>query len=327
MRILKLMSELPLVSIALCTYNGERYLREQLDSLLRQDYPQLEIIAIDDASTDTTPDILGEYSARDPRLQVHRNPSNLGFRRNFEHALSLCSGKLIAPCDQDDIWAPAKLSRLQDTLGTAMMSYCDSELINEHGHALGQRISDKFNVASLGDPVAFVFSNCVSGHAMLFRRELLAGALPLPSNLFHDWWLAYVAASLGRIEYCPEPLVSYRQHATSVTDLSGRRAASEVGKPRGYKLEALHDIHQRIESFVGFEQGREVEFLHMLEALWREQEHKLICLKLTRFLLQHRHRLFALQTDQRFRHSRRALKYFWGVPVKRLIHPGGYGHG
>ena len=321
------MPRLPLISIALCTFNGEPYLREQLDSLLRQDYPRLEIIAIDDASTDATPDILGEYAARDPRLQAHRNPSNLGFRRNFERALGLCSGELIAPSDQDDIWAPAKLSRLQEILGSAIMSYCDSELIDEHGHALGQRISDEFNVASLGDPVAFVFNNCVSGHAMLVRRALLADALPLPSNLFHDWWLAYVAASLGRIEYCPEPLVSYRQHATSVTDHSGRRTAAAVGKPSGHRLDALHDIQRRIESFAGFEQGREVEFLHTLEGLWREQEHKLICLKLTRFLLQHRHRIFALQTDQRFRHSRRALKYFWGVPVKRLIHPGGYGHG
>lgn len=321
------MPEPPLISIALCTYNGERYLHEQMDSLLGQDYPRLEIIAIDDASTDATPDILGEYASRDARLQVHRNPSNLGFRRNFERALGLCSGALIAPGDQDDIWAPEKLSKLQEVLGSAMMSYCDSDLIDQHGHALGQRMSDKFKVASIGDPMAFVFSNCVSGHAMLFRRELLAGALPIPSNLFHDWWLAYVAASLGRIEYCPEPLVGYRQHATSVTDLSGRRTASAVGKPRGHRLEAIHDIQRRIEGFAGFEQGREVEFLHTLEALWREQERKLICLKLTRFLLQHRHRFFALQPDQRFRHWRRALKYLWGIPVKRLIQPHGYGHG
>lgn len=321
------MSDLLLVSIALCTYNGERYLREQLDSLLQQDYPRLEVIAVDDASTDATPDILEQYAARDSRLQAHRNPSNLGFRRNFERALGLCSGALIAPSDQDDVWAPSKLSRLQEVLGSAMMSYCDSELIDEHGHALGQRISDKFNVASLGDPVAFVFSNCVSGHAMLFRRELLASAFPLPSSLFHDWWLAYVAASLGRIEYCPEPLVSYRQHETSVTDISGRRTAPAVDKPRGNKLEAIHDIQHRIESFSGFEQGREAEFLNTLEELWRKREHKLICLKLTCFMLRHRHRFFALQRDQRLRHWRRALKYFWGIPVKRLIQPYDYGQG
>lgn len=318
---------LPTISVALCTYNGEHYLREQMDSLLAQDYPRLEIIAIDDASTDATPDILEEYAARDPRLQVHHNPSNLGFRRNFERALGLCNGDLIAPCDQDDIWVPAKLSKLQEVLGSAMMSYCDSELIDEHGRALDQRISDKFNVASIDDPVAFVFSNCVSGHAMLFRHELLAGALPLPANLFHDWWLAYVAASLGRIEYCPESLVGYRQHATSVTDISGRRVAPVGGKPRGHKLEALHEIQRRIESFAGFEQGREAEFLNTLEALWRSREHKLICLKLTCFMLQHRHRFFALQRDQRLRHWRRAFKYFWGIPVKRLIQAHDYGHG
>lgn len=316
----------PLISVALCTFNGARYLRLQLESILAQDYPGLEVVAVDDASTDGTVAILQEYASRDHRLQIHCNPSNLGFRRNFERALGLCTGALVAPADQDDIWAPAKLGRLQEVLGPAMMSYCDSDLIDQHGQALGRRMSDKFKAASIDDPVAFVFSNCVSGHAMLFRRELLAAALPLPANLFHDWWLAFVAASLGRIEYCPQPLVGYRQHAASVTDFSGRRAALAAGKPRGHRLEALRDIQRRIESFAAFERGREAEFLHVLGALWRGQEHKLVCLELTRFLLRHRHRLFTLQRDQRFRHWRRALKYFWGVPVRRLIQPHGYGH-
>jgi len=324
-RMSSVVSDSPLISIALCTYNGERYLRKQLDSLQQQDYPQMEIIASDDASIDATPQILEEYAARDQRLKIYRNPSNIGFRRNFERALGLCGGDLIAPSDQDDIWEPSKLSKLQDALGTAMMSYCDSELIDQHGSALGQNISDKFNVASIGDPLAFVFSNCVSGHAMLFRRELLTSALPLPDGLFHDWWLAYVAASQGRIEYCPERLVSYRQHEAAVTDLSGRRSKSASGKSRGHRLDAIHEIQQRIKCFADLQQGREAELLNTLEKLWHEQEHKWICFKLTRYLLRYRHRLFALQSDQRFRHCRRAIKYFWGIPIKRLIQPARYG--
>ena len=322
------MSELPLISIILCTYNGERYLREQLESLLQQDYARLEIIAVDDASTDTTLRILKAYAARDPRLQVYRNPSNLGFRRNFERALGLCTGDLVSPSDQDDVWMPSKLSRLQDTLGTAMMSYCDSELVDERGSALGQKISDKFNVASIDDPVSFVFSNCVSGHAMLFRRELItSGALPFPAELFHDWWLAFVAASVGRIRYCPECLVHYRQHEKAVTDLSGQRRVRASERPRGHRLEAANEIQRRIRHFAAFEQGREKEFLNALERLWRGYEHKVMCFELTAYLLRHRHRLFALQRDRRLRHVRRAIKYFWGLPVKRLMQPHRYGNG
>ena len=93
----------PLISVALCTYNGERYLREQLNSLFSQTYSNMEIVAVDDASTDRTVDLLREYERRDARLRVVVNTRNIGFIRNFERAISLCNGVLIAPCDPDDV--------------------------------------------------------------------------------------------------------------------------------------------------------------------------------------------------------------------------------
>jgi len=105
-------SDAALASIAMCTYNGEKYLREQLDSLVAQDYPNLEIVIVDDCSTDSTPQLLEEYAGQHPNFTIHQNEQNMGFRRNFEKALKLCSGEIISLCDQDDIWFPNKISAL-----------------------------------------------------------------------------------------------------------------------------------------------------------------------------------------------------------------------
>src|ERR1700753_2011765 len=100
----------PLVSIALCTYNGAVYLKEQLDSLIAQTYPNIEIVVVDDRSADDTWQLLTGYANTYPQFKIHQNAQNLGFVKNFEHAASLCSGELIALCDQDDIWHPEKIA-------------------------------------------------------------------------------------------------------------------------------------------------------------------------------------------------------------------------
>src|SRR5688500_10348209 len=97
-------NNIPLVSIALCVYNGEKFLREQLDSLVNQSYPNIEIIASDDRSTDASLLILQEYADRYPYFKFGQNEQNLGYVKNFEKVISLCSGDLIALSDQDDIW-------------------------------------------------------------------------------------------------------------------------------------------------------------------------------------------------------------------------------
>lgn len=99
----------PLVSVAMTTYNGEKFLREQIDSILNQTYQNLEIVICDDCFTDGTFGILEEYERRDSRIKLRRNERNLGFIKNFEQAVSLCTGEFIALSDQDDIWEPWKL--------------------------------------------------------------------------------------------------------------------------------------------------------------------------------------------------------------------------
>lgn len=322
------MNRQPLVSIALCTYNGERYLRQQMDSLLAQDYAPWELVVVDDASSDSTPEILASYAALDPRVRVYRNAENIGLQANFRRAFSQCGGALIAPCDQDDLWLPDKLSRLTRALdvagSTTMMAYCDSELVDEDGTPLGRRISDKLVLADIEDPAGFAFCNCVSGHAMLFRRELLDRALPFPDEVFYDWWLAFVAASVSRIVYVDAPLVRYRQHSGAQTDFSGLRSARGQSRPRGFKAADLRIIELRLAALAGFREGRRAEFFRTLYRLWRGRNHQLLCPGLTSLLLRDRQALYAFVRDERNRRIRRALKYFWGLPVKRLVQPRQY---
>jgi len=96
------------VSVALATYNGERFLAKQMDSLLAQDYPNLEIVISDDCSTDGTWDILQSYASRDPRIRLLPREKNLGYVQNFIRVFQSCQGELISPCDHDDIWYPQK---------------------------------------------------------------------------------------------------------------------------------------------------------------------------------------------------------------------------
>lgn len=219
---------LPLVSVALCVYNGERYLREQLDSILAQEGVRLEIVAVDDCSSDGSLALLREYAARDPRIRVVANEANLGHLCSFDKCMALCSAPLIAPADQDDVWEPSKLRRLHAALGDADLAYCDSAYIDGEGRPLGRSISDDLGVMHAGrDPLRYVFQNTVSGHALLVRREVFDAARPFPDLLYHDWWLAMCAASRNGVVYVDAPLVRFRRHGEAYSPLGKKKAMSK----------------------------------------------------------------------------------------------------
>ena len=216
-------SNLPLISIAMCTYNGSRYLREQLDSLVYQTYPNLEISIFDDCSKDDTVAIVQEYASKFPMIKLHQNPVNLGYQENFAANFKACQGEFIAPCDQDDIWALDKIEKLYNILEDHILVYHDSELIDGDGKSMGIKMSSKLNFVKGKNPNSFLFFNCVSGHSMLFRKVLLEHIFPFPKKGFYDHWMVYVASHYGSIDFKNECMVSYRQHQNSITDILGAR--------------------------------------------------------------------------------------------------------
>lgn len=214
-----------LISVALCTHNGAAYLAEQLASVLAQRQVEIEIVAVDDASSDDSAAILRGHAASDARIRCYSNQANLGPTASFQHAMSLCRGAFIAPCDQDDLWLPDKLARLQQAIGDCDLAYCDSALIDADGQPLGRRVSDDRRMHEGIDPIALLFENSVSGHAALLRRDLYQALAPFPHGVFHDWWLALCAAGRNGVRYLDEPLVRFRRHHGAFSRIGNRGAA------------------------------------------------------------------------------------------------------
>jgi glycosyltransferase involved in cell wall biosynthesis len=311
--------DLPLISIALCTYDGKAYLREQLESLFAQTYKHFEIVAVDDCSTDETMSILHEFQSRDSRIKVFRNSTNLGFRKNFERAMSLCSAPLIAPCDQDDIWLPEKLAMLFDAIGNHDLAYCDSELVNESGESLGLAMSDTTTMMSTSDPAVFAASNCVSGHSMMFRRKLLTHAFPVPECFYYDWWIAAIAASSNGVAHVHRKLVKYRLHGSNVTNVLRFRP---VERAPGHRWMLLKDFGMRLQLLAELASPSR-SFIVRFRDLWLKRECQWFSPALAWFIFRHAPRIFALRKQSRTR-LHYAVKHLVGLRLKRLTNPLAY---
>lgn len=219
-----------LVSIAMCTYNGERYLDEQLNTVLEQDFTNLEVVVVDDCSTDKTVQIVEKYALNDRRVKLFKNDTNLGIRKNFEKALGLCSGDYIAIADQDDVWDRSKISKMYYAMGDNVLLYHDSSFIDGSGMPLSKKISDYLKLYRGGDPRAFLLFNCVSGHSVFFTKKLLKYLFPFPAFFPYDMWIAYVATHFGEIDFLEEALVNYRIHDSNATDLLRKRPKADRKK-------------------------------------------------------------------------------------------------
>lgn len=227
------------VSIALCTHNGEAYLREQLASIASQSLPPREIVACDDASQDGTVSILLDFASRSAfPVHVHVNPAPLGVTKNFERAISLCSGRCIALADQDDVWRADKLERLAAALTApdVQAAFSDAAVVDAAlaslGYGMWQRVRftpHEQRRFAAGDEFAVLLKHrIVTGATLAFKSGLRDVALPIPEGWQHDAWLALAAAARGKLAAIDEPLVAYRQHGLNVIGGRRRPFAAEV---------------------------------------------------------------------------------------------------
>ena len=224
----------PLVSIALCTYNGEKFLAKQLDSLLSQQYENIEIIAVDDCSTDTSWDILQTYARMDTRLHIYKNEYNLGHTCNFEKAIKLCTGNYIALADQDDIWEQDKIQILVQSIGDNVMIYHNSDFIDEQDKRIGNSAMASQNRMYDGESsLPVILANCIHGHAVLFDSKLKEYLFPFSKNFSHDWAIVFAAFNTGSVKYINSVLVHYRQHQNSITDFLERGKKVTLAKKGG----------------------------------------------------------------------------------------------
>ncbi len=216
-----------LVSIAMTTYNGEKYIQKQLESILNQTYSILEIIICDDMSKDRTVEIIKEYAKKDSRIKLYINEKNLGFKKNFERVISLCSGSYIALADQDDIWKKNKIKKLVENIGQYDLIHSTASLIDENSNVINEKWikQDDFKYTF----ERFIFGNTVTGCTLLFKRQLLEDFFPIPSGeKYHDWWLGLLASKHKGIKYIDIPLIKYRQHNEQDTGANVKTLFSRI---------------------------------------------------------------------------------------------------
>lgn len=210
------------ISIALCTFNGERFLKEQLASIAEQTRPPEEIVICDDRSDDRTWNIIQLYLKDLPfSAKCSINERRLGSTKNFEKAVSLCTGDLIALCDQDDVWMPHKLEAIErrflDSPGIEAI-FSDGNVVDENLSPLGYTLwhnagfSKKERMMDGRSLEVLLKHVTVTGATLVFRRSLTGYVMPIPLSWVHDAWIALLAATGKGLGTVPEPLILYRQH-------------------------------------------------------------------------------------------------------------------
>ena len=210
------MNNHPLVSVVIAAYNGAKYIEEQITSILQQSYAPIEIIIVDDCSTDHTVSIIQNFQKDHSNIKLFVNEINLGYIKNFEKGLTIASGDFIAPCDQDDIWLPDKIKICLENLQENEIVYCNSILINNLGHPTGKKLSDIKRLTNFDTCLNYAIGNSAPGHAMLFRKSVIEYCVPFPDVLPHDYWIGFRASQHGIIKFIDTPLVLYRQHDSNV---------------------------------------------------------------------------------------------------------------
>jgi glycosyltransferase involved in cell wall biosynthesis len=216
-----------IISVALCTYNGEKFIKEQIDSILNQTFPVDEIIICDDCSSDSTVTILEEYKGKKPELfKIHKNETNLRSNKNFEKAISLTTGDYIFLSDQDDIWRNDKVEKIMNVFSKnekAQGVFSDANFIDENSELIHQKISLWESVCFFHDSIKETSdlrksllhtSNFLTGATLCIKKEVKEYSIPFLTieNFIHDEWFAYVLTQRNALCFSTEKLISYRLH-------------------------------------------------------------------------------------------------------------------
>jgi glycosyltransferase involved in cell wall biosynthesis len=239
------------ICVAMCTYQGGRYLEEQLGSIVAQTRLPDSMVIVDDRSTDSSVAIARAFAERAPfRVTVVENPENLGFIRNFERAIGLADGDLIVLADQDDVWYPPKLQELERVFADrpeVAAVFSDADLADGELHPLGERLSaavdfspDLLRLAREDRMFeVLIRGNVVAGATLAFRRTYRDLLLPLSAEIEHDAWIALVLSAIAPVVFLPRPLMMYRQHGSNQIGAARLSVSERLRRARRQRVEGL----------------------------------------------------------------------------------------
>lgn len=236
-----------MISVCMATYNGEKYIREQMDSILKQLGVDDEVIISDDGSTDETKAII--ESIEDNRIRYVKNAGTHGFTHNFENALRLAKGDYIILSDQDDVWMDDKISTVMEDLRLYDFVTHDCITVDGDFNIISESRFKEFDMKP--GFIRHLIKSRFLGCCMAFNRVLLEAALPFPSNDFlieHDIWLAAVGFLYFKSTMINKPLIYYRRHENNVSGggfVEGYPLKIKL-KKRGYRLIKLVEIYPKV---------------------------------------------------------------------------------
>ena len=231
------------ISVCMATYNGERYIRPQLESILSQLNDTDEIIVSDDGSTDNTCDIIKSYG--DNRIKLISNTGTRGYTSNFENALQHSKNQIIFLSDQDDIWLKNKVSICLKELENTAFVVHDATIVNQNLNIISPSYFNERKVLHgfWGNIIKFGYLGC----CMAFRREVLNAALPFPPNhhlCTHDNWLFLVASKSFRYKVIYQSLILYRRHSSN-TSTGGKKRTLDLFFMLKYRLYLLYHLFSK----------------------------------------------------------------------------------
>ena len=213
------------IDILLATYNGEKYLKEQIESILNQTYSNIRLIISDDCSTEKTKEIIKAYEEKDNRIISYFHEKNLGYVKNFEFLLSKVENEIYMLSDQDDVWLPTKVEHTYEKLKEtdADLVFTDLEVVNEKLETIYPSFNDfmllsrKIKKYLHSYRLQYLY-NCVTGCTLMSKKKFIKMILPIPTQskyAIHDTWIACTVANNGKMEYLDEKTIKYRQHGNN----------------------------------------------------------------------------------------------------------------
>jgi len=235
------------IAVVMCTYNGERFIAEQISSIRAQSRPPDQLVVVDDSSTDSTWHIVQHQCALAAEMGievvVRRNARNLGYVANFEYALSLANADLLFLSDQDDIWRSEKIERMvQEFMRRPELEllHTDARLVDASGRDMGCGLFEALEITSAelkleheGHAFGVLLRrNVVTKATTAVRREALNKAFPFPRACVHDEWLALSCSGSGRVDCLEDALVDYWQHDADWIGVRRRNSKLRSGIPR-----------------------------------------------------------------------------------------------
>jgi hypothetical protein len=283
----------------MCTFNGARFLDAQLASIASQDRPPDELIVCDDGSSDGSIRIVTEFAQRAKfpvRLVI--NETNLGSTKNFEKAISLCHGAIVALADQDDVWYQHKLARIEKAFlrsTETVLAFSDADLIDEESRPLGARLWCTFSFdrgeqteCAKGRALSILLKHpVVTGASMAFRRDCFDLLAPVPATQIHDRWISFLLAAAGKFEVISDPLMQYRRHKEQQVGPGPQTLRERMQRAKLTTAELYLDEVERFQEFCQRLEERSAVFPYAAPAL-QEIERKISH-------LQHRARLPAVR--------------------------------